>query len=73
MLRSGALPYYFSLRRVDGAFSARDLAFYLLDITRSKIGGGHPWASGVILNEEQFQKYLNDFLNQQDCQIIIAQ
>ncbi|XP_066918981.1 uncharacterized protein [Clytia hemisphaerica] len=71
--KTGALSYYFSLRRVDGAFSARDLAFYLLDITGSKIGGGHPWASGVTLNKDQYQKYLNDFLNQQDCQIIISQ
>ena len=62
--KTGAMSYYFSLRRADEAFSARDLAFYLLDLTGSKIGGGHPWASGVTLNEEQYEKYSKDFLQQ---------
>jgi len=49
------LSYYFSLRRVNGEYNARYLAEFIKELTGTKIGGGHAWASGVTLNEEQYE------------------
>ena len=53
--------YYFSLRRLNENYNARELAKFCMEITGSKIGGGHPWGSGVTLNGEQQQKFMEEF------------
>ena len=55
------LSYYFSLRRLNENYNARELAKFCMEITGSKIGGGHPWGSGVTLNGEQQQKFMEEF------------
>ena len=60
-IKENKLSYYFSLRRLNENYNARELAKFCMEITGSKIGGGHPWASGVSLNEEQQQKFMKEF------------
>ena len=55
------LSYYFSLRRLNENYNARELAKFCMDKTGSKIGGGHPWGSGVNLNEKQHHKFIKEF------------
>ena len=55
------LSYYFSLRRLNENYNARELAKFCMEITGSKIGGGHPWGSGVNLNEKQHDKFMKEF------------
>ena len=55
------LSYYFSLRRLNENYNARELAQYCMGVTGSKIGVGHPWGSGVNLNGEQQMKFMDKF------------
>lgn len=54
----GDVSYYFSLRRLDENFDARDLAKFVMKKSGSTIGGGHPWASGVTLNEGEYKTFI---------------
>ena len=53
------LTYYFSLRRSNENYNARELEQFCMKVTDSKIGGDHPWESGVNLKGdskmEEFQ------------------
>ena len=62
----GELSYYFSLRRVDDSFDTKHLVTFLKLVSGSKIGGGHPWGSGITLNEEQHAK-LRKTLFKESC------
>ena len=54
----GEESFYFSLRCVnEGTNDARDLATYIKEVSGTKIGGGHPWASGVSLNTQQHRQF----------------
>jgi len=57
---AGQEMFYYSLRRVNKEYDARDMVNYVKEITGSKIGGGHPWACGVTLNESQNKKFLEE-------------
>ena len=59
--KENQLSYYFSLRRLNENYNARELAKFCMDKTGSKIGGGHPWGSGVNLNEKQHHKFIKEF------------
>ena len=67
--KDGALMYYLSLRRVNEKFDARDLAELLKKKSGSSIGGGHPWASGVTLNQEQYDRFTDSFVAEGKVQI----
>lgn len=54
----GVKSYYYSLRRLNENFDARDLVAFIKEKTGTTIGGGHPWACGVNLDEEQREKFL---------------
>ena len=55
----GKYSYYFSLRRVNASYDARDLAKFVMEVSGSTIGGGHPWGSGVTLTETQYRVFLD--------------
>ena len=57
--KDGQKSYYFSLRRVNNQYDARDLVNFIKVYTGTKIGGGHPWASGVVLDEQQRKSFLS--------------
>ena len=63
----GELSYYFSLRRVNDSRDTRDLVTFLKDMTQTKIGGGHPWGSGVTLNEEQYKVMRKMLFAEKSC------
>ena len=63
----GELSYYFSLRRVDDSCDTRDLVTFLKDMTETKIGGGHPWGSGVTLNESQYKLMVDTLFVGKTC------
>ena len=60
--KDGKRSFYFSLRRVSDAFDSRELVTFLKQVSGSCIGGGHPWGSGITLDEEQYQRLTHSLL-----------
>ena len=59
--KENKLLHYFSLRRLNENYNARDLAQFCMEVTGSKTGGGHPWGSGINLNEKQHDEFMKEF------------